>query len=209
MSAPSIVVTGFDVYGSEVGNPTGKIALELNGMVIGNYIVHGLRLPVSYTSVRRAVEMIYNYFNPSIILSLGLSPTRPIPAVERIALNYVDARIPDADGIILRGERIVSDGPLALETNVNVKSLVKYLIDQGIPITISYHAGTYLCNYLYYLLLYKGLSRNTKVLFIHVPRTRNEALTLLKSSKITHFMEYDLLVNMVKRVLEYLVFNGG
>ncbi len=209
VNASDIVVTGFDVYGSEVDNPTGRIALELNGVVIGGYLIHGLKIPVSYASVRRAVEIIYNYFNPRIVLSLGLSPPRPIPSIERIALNYADTKIPDTDGIVMRNKRIVNNGPLALETSVNVGALVDYLIAQGIPVTISYHAGTYLCNYLYYLLLYKGLQRRTKVLFIHVPRTRGEALMLLKSSKTTHFVEYELLVEMIKHILKYLVFNGG
>ncbi len=209
MGVFNIVVTGFDVYGNEVDNPTGRIALELNGVVIGNYVVHGLKLPVSYASVKRTVEIVYNYYKPSIVLSLGLSPTRPIPVIERIALNYVDSKTPDVDGVVLRGKRIIENGPLALETNVNVESLVDYLVEQGIPVSISYHAGTYLCNYLYYLLLYMGLQRNTKVLFIHVPRTRNEALTMLKSSRITHFMEYELLVNMVKHVLGYLTSSRG
>ena len=38
-----------------------------------------------------------------------------------------------------------------------------------IPAVLSYHAGTFLCNYIYYIALHNARKHRTKVGFVHIP----------------------------------------
>ena len=202
----NIVVLGFDVFGEEISNPASRIAELFNGLVIGDYLIHGLTIPVSYSSVKRSIKLMFELYNPTIVIALGLSASKPLPALERIALNYVDSSLPDIDGVVFSGKRIVPNGPLALETNVDIYSLRDYLLDEGIPIIISYHAGTYLCNYVYYLLLYESKIKSIKSLFIHIPRGRNDVLQLIRSHKrFSWFIDEKLMIRLVELTIKYLI----
>lgn len=202
----NIVVLGFDVFGEEISNPASRIAKLFNGIVIDDYLVHGLALPVSYASVKHGVKLVFELYNPNFIIGLGLSASRPLPTIERIALNYIDSSLPDVDGVVFSGKRIIDEGPLALETDINVYGLRDYLLNKGIPVIVSYHAGTYLCNYMYYLLLYESKTRNAKSLFIHIPRGREDVLQLIKSrGKYSLFIDEELMIKLVELTIRYLV----
>jgi len=202
----NVVVLGFDVFGEEISNPASRIAESFNGLVIDSYLIHGLTVPVSYSSVKRGIKLVFELYNPTMVIALGLSASKPLPALERIALNYVDSSLPDIDGVIFSGKHIIPNGPLALETDVDIYSLRNYLLDEGIPITISYHAGTYLCNYMYYLLLYESKIRNIKSLFIHIPRGRNDVLQLIRSRKrFSWFIDEELMIRLVELTIKYLI----
>lgn len=204
--ANSIVIMGFDAFGEEISNPAARIASLFNGRIIDKYIVHGVIVPASYNSVRRSVRLVFELYNPGIILALGLSSSRPLPSIERIALNYADSSLPDTDGIVKVNEPVLENGDLALETDVDVYGLRDYLLEHGIPIIVSYHAGTYLCNYLYYLLLHKAREKNSKALFIHIPRGRNDVLNMIKKRKrFSHFVDEGLVETLVELTLRYLI----
>lgn len=202
----NVVVLGFDVFGEEIGNPASRIAESFNGLVIDGYLVHGLTIPVSYASVKRSIKLVFELYSPAMVIALGLSVSKPLPTLERIALNYVDSSLPDVDGVIFSDKRIIHDGPLALETDVDIYGLRDYLLNEGIPIIISYHAGTYLCNYMYYLLLYESKIRNIKSLFIHIPRGRSDILQLIRSRKrFSWFIDEELMIRLVELTIKYLI----
>ena len=66
---------------------------------------------------------------------------------------------------------IQEDGETAYFTSLPVKAMVQNIKDAGIPSALSYTAGSYVCNYLMYTLLYLIDKKypNIRGGFIHVP----------------------------------------
>ncbi len=168
-----IVVTGFKPWGRYSENPSGAVAESLDGLEIGGEVVHSVTLPVSYRAVGDAVAGIYS-MKPGMVLHLGLDASTPSLKVEQVALNMADAG-PDVEGVEKRGEPVVAGGPAAYMASIPVRRVVDGIRGAGVPARISYTAGTYLCNYLFYLSLHHA-PRGTPVGFIHVPRTPGMAL---------------------------------
>lgn len=173
-----ILITGFEPFGGDDKNPTAEIAQHFNGKRIGDAEIYGRVLPVS---VKRAGGELENYLKdikPDIAIHLGLAPTYSNVAVERIAVNIIDARIPDNDGYQPVDEKIEEDAPLAYMATLPVRSIVKTLREHGIPSVVSYSAGTYLCNYIMFKSLHfsklNGYPKKTG--FIHLPYTPDQVV---------------------------------
>ena len=95
---------------------------------------------------------------------------RPHVAIERVAINVDDARIPDNAGASPVDAPIAADGPAAYFATLPIKSILVALREAGIPATISQTAGTYVCNHVFYGLMH-ALRRKPRVRggFVHVP----------------------------------------
>ena len=94
-------------------------------------------------------------------------PSRP----ERVAINLMDARIPDNAGFQPVDQPVVPGGPAAYFATLPVRRMAEAIEKAGLPAQISNTAGTYVCNCLLYTLLhtaaveYPGMPGG----FIHVP----------------------------------------
>ena len=75
-------------------------------------------------------------------------------SLERVAVNVMDYRIPDARGEVRRDEPCVADGPAAYASTLPLRAILDELTADGIPAHLSYTAGTYLCNYTLYTTLH-------------------------------------------------------
>ncbi len=168
-----IVVTGFRPWGSHRANPSGEIAASLDGASVGGEAIHAVTLPVSYRAVRDVVLRLHA-MKPRLILHLGLDASTPALKVEQVAVNIADAG-PDVEGVEKHGEPVVAGGPPAYMASIPVRRVVESIRKAGVPARISYTAGTYLCNYIFYLSLHHA-QPGTPVGFIHVPRTPEMAL---------------------------------
>ncbi|MEM2637295.1 MAG: hypothetical protein QXL15_02980, partial [Candidatus Korarchaeota archaeon] len=99
-----------------------------------------------------------------LIIGMGVSKSKKV-RLERIALNFIHSSLPDVDNILHTHQRIVPHGPIAVESKLPVVEIVSSLENEH-PIEVSYFAGTYLCNALFYMLtqnIYDALTG-----FIHV-----------------------------------------
>lgn len=173
-----VLVTGFEPFGGDDKNPTEMIAKTLNGRTIDGAQITGKVLPVSVKHAGPKLEQILNELKPDIVINLGLAPTYSNIAVERVALNLLDARIPDNDGYQPIDEPIEKDAPIAYFATLPVRAIVKELKDNGVPAMISYSAGTYLCNYVMFKTLHysKLYDYPKKAGFIHVPYTPDQVV---------------------------------
>ena len=66
-------------------------------------------------------------------------------------------------------ELILSEGPTAIRSNAPIINLINSLAETSVPATVSNFAGTFVCNYLYYLALRDAEKRGYWSLFIHLP----------------------------------------
>ncbi len=71
------------------------------------------------------------------------------------------------------GQPLLDAAPAAYTTSLSMTQLKQAVLAERIPIEISHHAGTYLCNALLYLSQHVSASFKlpTRSLFIHLPLT--------------------------------------
>ncbi len=171
-----VLITGFTPFGGEKVNPSYEIVKRIN--IPGHEIIK-LEVPtVFYKASKMVYENIKNH-NPDIVIALGQAGMRNTISVERVAINIIDASIPDNEGNQPIDEFIKSDGENAYFSNLPIKRIVHNIRNIGIPAYISDSAGTYVCNYLFYNIMYfiNKEFPNIKGGFIHVPYEMNQVLT--------------------------------
>jgi pyrrolidone-carboxylate peptidase len=127
----------------------------------------------------------------TVLILMGLAATREALNLERFALNVRDYPIRDNHGHQYDGEEILP-GASALKTDFPLLDLRKKLRSKGFPCAISNHAGTFVCNDLYYQSLNFKQTYGTPdlVLFIHVPRAHVFARAVREkgSKRLEEFM---------------------
>ena len=87
---------------------------------------------------------------PDLVVCLGQASGRSDVSVERVAINLVDARIPDNAGRQPIDEPVIAGGPGAYFSTLPVKAIVRALRQGGVPASASLTAGTYNCNAIFY-----------------------------------------------------------
>lgn len=111
------------------------------------------RLPVDFGQLGAMIAGILSR-KPRAILMVGESPVNEL-RVEQLALNVADTDSPDNAGRMPQAEHIVAGGPMALLASWDARGLAGRLHQEGIPATVSFHAGTFACNAALYLALQK------------------------------------------------------
>ena len=165
-----ILVTGFDPFGGEKINPAIESVKQLPDTIAGAEIIK-LEIPtVARKSLQRIDEAIKKY-DPDIILSIGQAGGRSDITVERIGINIDDFRIADNEGNQIVDEPVFSDGEPAYFSTLPVKAMVENIRRTDIPASISYTAGTFVCNHVLYGVRYliEKKYKGKKSGLIHIP----------------------------------------
>ena len=165
-----VLLTGFEPFGKATLNPSGEIVKQISGDNIVTAI-----LPVAYAqSAERLLALIVEH-NPDVVISLGQAEGRTHISPERIAINLDDARLADNEGVIRNDVPIVVGGPVAYESTLPIKDIVKAINDVGVPAAVSLSAGAFLCNHVFYVA--QDHFKGTKVRsgFVHVPLMDEQA----------------------------------
>ncbi|WP_409178791.1 pyroglutamyl-peptidase I [Brevibacillus fortis] len=173
----TILVTGFDPFGGETVNPAWESVKELGKIESDLYKVELRQIP---TVFEKSIEHLYAAIeetNPDIVLCIGQAGGRGDIAVERVAININDARIPDNEGNQPIDTAIRENGPTGYWSTLPIKAIVHELKQQGIPTSISQTAGTYVCNHLFYGLMHYLAEKKVSVRggFIHIPYLPEQA----------------------------------
>ena len=165
-----ILVTGFDPFGGETVNPAYE-AVKLLPDTIGGAQIFKLEIPTVFSLSGPAVEEGIKKYQPDVVLCVGQAGGRASISVEKVAINFVDARIPDNNGEQPLDEPLQADGPAAYFSTLPVKAMLQHVKDAGLPCYLSFTAGTYVCNSIMYNVLYMCEKRypGIRAGFIHVP----------------------------------------
>lgn len=105
---------------------------------------------------------------PLVVVCAGLAANRDRVSLERVAINLIDARIPDNSGQQPVDVPVVEGGTLALPTGLPVKRALRAVEAAGIPVELSLSAGSYVCNTVFYASL-ALLPAGTRAGFVHLP----------------------------------------
>ena len=165
-----VLLTGFEPFGTATSNPSGEIVKQISGDNIVTAI-----LPVAYAqSAERLLALIAEH-KPDVVICLGQAEGRTHISPERIAINLDDARLADNEGVIRIDVPIVAGGPVAYESTLPIKEIVKAINDAGVPAAVSLSAGAFLCNHVFYVA--QDYFKGTRVRsgFVHVPLMDEQA----------------------------------
>ena len=163
-----LLITGFDPFGGETVNPSWE-AVRLLPERIGEYDLTKLQIPTEFSRASEAVLMAAEALQPDAILCVGQAGGRAGITPEVVGINLREARIPDNGGAQPVNEPVVKNGPAAYFATLPVREMVKALSDRGIPASLSYSAGAFVCNDVLYSVLHRYSGTRTLAGFIHVP----------------------------------------
>lgn len=175
-ASPCVLLTGFEPFGGETINPSWLAASALHGSRIAGHRVVAVQLPTAFDASLKALRRALREHVPARVIAVGQAGGREQMSLERVAINLIDARIPDNTGVRPIDLPVVDGGPDAYFATLPLKALLHALHNRGVPAVISYTAGTYVCNYVFYALMH-ALRAKPRVLggFVHVPYLPEQA----------------------------------
>ena len=168
-----ILLTGFEKFHTASSNPTQAIVEELERSNIPGLTT--AVLPVEFSRSWQILKELIDSNNPNIVIALGQAEGRNQITPEKIAINLDNARIPDNAGNSPINQPIVNGGADGLFSTLPLDLYVEKLKQADIPASISYSAGTYVCNHLFYALQNYCKDKEIQSGFIHVPLMESQA----------------------------------
>lgn len=169
-----LLVTGFDPFGGESVNPAREAVLRLPDAV-GGYEITKLEIPTVFGLAAETVLQAAEELCPHAILCVGQAGGRSAVTPEVVAINLREASIPDNAGNIPVNTPVVENAPAAYFATLPVRDMVQAVKEKGIPCTLSYSAGTFVCNDLLYTLLHRYRDTDVQVGFVHIPYLPEQA----------------------------------
>lgn len=165
-----ILITGFDPFGGQTVNPSWEAVSALPSAIDGMTLIK-MQLETVYETAPSRLESAINAHKPHIVICVGQAGGANGFRLERVALNLCDTNAADNAGVIRLNQPIILGAPDGYMTKLPITKMVEALNRHHFPAFISYSAGAFLCNCVYYTALH--LSRTThlgmEAIFVHVP----------------------------------------
>lgn len=173
-----VLLTAFNPFGGESVNPAQEAVEAVADTVAGAEVVK-LVVPTVFKKSIETVHEAMKREKPDVTFCIGQAGGRIGLTPERVAINLDDARIEDNEGNQPVDSPIFEDGKNAYFTSLPVKAMVQKIKDAGVPSSISYTAGTFVCNHLMYGVLYyiEKEFPGMKGGFMHVPYLHEQAVS--------------------------------
>ncbi|MFN7551210.1 MAG: pyroglutamyl-peptidase I [Pseudomonadota bacterium] len=166
-----VLLTGFGPFGGEARNPSWEAVRGLRGARIGGHAVAVARVPTAFARCAVALARAVARHRPVLVLCTGLALGRAAVSLERVAINCIDARIPDNDAARPIDAPVVAGAPAAYFARLPLKAMLAAIRARGIPAEVSNSAGTFVCNALAFHLAH-GIATRWPGLrggFVHLP----------------------------------------
>ncbi len=167
-TAKILLVTSFEPFGGEKKNASAEAVALLPDAVEGRRIVK-TTLPVVFGEAGKAAISAALECKADAILCVGEAKGREKVTPETVAVNLRFASIPDNAGNLPRDLPVIPGGREAYFSNAPIRRISDAISEKGIPSAVSYSAGTYVCNDLYYTLLDRFSGAGVPVAFVHLP----------------------------------------
>jgi pyroglutamyl-peptidase len=171
-----VLVTGFEPFGGEQVNPSALAAEALHGREIAGRRVAGTVLPCVFGKSLAILRREIQRRQPELIICTGQDGGRAEIAIESMAINLMNAPIPDNAGNQPIAQPVVETGPVAYGSTLPIQAIIAALRKARLPAAVSPCAGAFVCNYVFYgLMRTLGQSRTRRGGFIHVPYLPEQA----------------------------------
>ncbi len=172
MASPCILLSGFEPFDGESVNPSWLVAQALHGRRVGGARVVSVCLPCVFDEASGALVQAVRRHQPLLVLALGQGGGRAALSMERVAINVVDARIPDNAGAQPVDSPVVPGAPTAYFATLPLKAMLQALRDAGVPGEVSQSAGTFVCNHVFFALMHALATASpdsARAGFMHLP----------------------------------------
>jgi pyroglutamyl-peptidase len=166
-----ILLTGFEPFGGQVVNSSAEAVRLVAAAPPPGVTVTTAILPVAFGAAGQALRAALRRYDPDVVIATGQAGGRPDVTVERVAVNLADARIPDNQGSQPIDVPVVPGGPAAYFATLPVKACTAAVEARGIAASVSYTAGTFVCNHTFYTLMHLLAAGRpgTRGGFVHLP----------------------------------------
>lgn len=172
-ATPTVLLTGFDAFGGATVNPSWLAVQALAGEVVEGHRLVSAQVPTSFKGSVDELASLFKTHAPTLVICVGQAGGRSAISLERIAINIADASIADNDGEQPLDVPVRANGQAAYFSTLPIKAMLVSLQQAGIPAEVSQTAGTFVCNQIFYSLMFM-LSRQrsperARGGFIHLP----------------------------------------
>jgi pyroglutamyl-peptidase len=202
-SSKTLLLTGFEPFGDDPGaqslNPSAAIAQALHGEKIGPWRVAGHVLPCEYGRSVRVLKTLMREYEPQAILCLGQAGGRNAISIERIAVNWDEAALPDNAGMVRTGQPILKTAPAAYFSTLPIHAMHDAVLAKGIPAELSSTAGHFVCNHVFFSLMHALRASTIQAGFVHVPYLPQQALA--SGQKSMPSMTQDHMISAIRAAL--------
>jgi pyroglutamyl-peptidase len=175
MASKKVLLTGFEPFGGASFNPSGAVIQEIAEHGIAGIEIVTAILPVEF---KRSAEILINLIEthqPSVVISLGQAEGRDFIGPEQVAINLADARIADNAGVKLENQRVIVGAADGYFSTLPIRAIADEISSLGIKAKISYSAGAFICNEIFFT-TQAFLQESTVISgFIHLPLAPNQA----------------------------------
>jgi pyroglutamyl-peptidase len=173
-----VLLTAFEPFGGEQVNPSQLAVQRLAAEGVDGVELVTAFLPVVYDTAGDALRAAIAEHDPDLVICAGEAGGRFGITPEKVAINRNDTVLPDNAGRAPVDEPIEADGPVGYFTGLPVAAIVEALRDAGIPAEVSWTAGAYLCNHVFYSLMHLIATERTGLRggFVHVPYVHEQVL---------------------------------
>lgn len=194
-----VLVTGFDPFGGEQTNPAFEVVKNLPNELDCCDIVK-LEVPTIFNNSIQVLHSAIEKEAPDVVICLGQAGGETCIRLEKVAINLDDARIPDNASNQPTDEPISVMGETAYFATLPLKAIQQALNKACIPSVISYSAGTFVCNHLFYGLMdmIQKSHPNIKGGFVHIPYLPEQVIDKPR----TPSMSLNTMTEAVKIIIE-------
>lgn len=198
------LITGFDPFGGETINPAYE-AVKAMSDTIGECEIIKMEIPTVFGKSIDILKQTIDTEQPDIVMCIGQAGGRFGITPEYVAINLDEARIEDNEGNQPSDCPINEEGPNAYFTSLPVKAIVKELTENEIPSNVSYTAGTFVCNHIFYGLMDMIAADYPSIRggFIHVPYLPVQTL----DKKNQPFMPQEMITRALELAVKATVLN--
>lgn len=169
----TVLITAFEPYDRWSTNSSWDALVALTRELPTAPKVVTRRYPVDFekTKAKLADDLAANY---DYTLHLGQAPGSSRIHLEAVAVNVAGESQQSPDDF----DTLVPGGPAAYRTQLPLAGWSSKIRAAGIPVQVSYHAGTYLCNAIFYLAQHLAAEKQfkTQSAFIHLPLSPSQVL---------------------------------
>ena len=163
----TILLTGFEPFGTDSENPSGDAVRLLASTWQGREQLVTAVLPVTFDGAGARLRELIAEHSPELIIATGLAGNRAALSFERVAVNLRDARIADNAGEQPIDTPVVPAAASALFATLPVKAMTAAVADAGVPAELSLSAGTFVCNDVMFQAI--DAAGHARAGFIHLP----------------------------------------
>lgn len=198
-----ILISGFTPFGNYERNSSEEILKYLNNRRIHLSLIKTILLPTQYTvSLQKLVNAVCE-LRPSAIISFGMKAKSDTFTIEQRGRNIL--QVPLISKVSEKSfsyQEIQPGGANFRNTNNSLLPTKEEFSKNDFPISNSFYAGNYVCNYLIYTFqgyVNSALVSNFPYSFIHIPALKKDCKW---DNYPTAGMELELILYEAEFILE-------